>query len=295
MIIVRISGGLGNQMFQYATARSLSLKHGVQMKLDLSFYSHQTLRKYSLNQFRIEEKIASKAEIELFKGKENPLGNLLRKFGCRIESPSFYIRDTLLLNSATYTKNTFDANIFTNVHNAYLDGYWQNELYFKDFKQQIFKDFSFKENYSLQYLSYANQIQNLNSISIHVRRGDYVNSSMFKGSSLAITNLDFYQRSYQCILEKVKKASFFIFSDDIPWCKENLHFISNAIYIEGLKNDVEELVLMSKCKHNIISNSTFSWWGAWLNQNSFQIVLAPRIWFKTNQELNIAAKDWHLL
>jgi hypothetical protein len=156
------------------------------------------------------------------------------------------------------------------------------------------KEFTLKEPLSAISQEYTNKILDTkNAVSIHIRRGDYVlNTSTNKHHG--VCNLDYYEAAVEYIREKIESLTFFIFSDDIAWVKENLK-LDNAVFVSSPEiKDYEELILMSKCKHNIIANSSFSWWGAWLNQNPDKIVIAPRQWTtkKTADELDILPKSW---
>ena len=173
-----------------------------------------------------------------------------------------------------------------------MDGYWQSEKYFKNIKDEIIKSFTPIHDISEKAKQYIKEIENSNSVSLHVRRGDYVDNTMFKGSGLTITEMPYYKDAIEFINSKVENPKFFIFSDDIAWCKENFEFLEDKTFIDDTKSAIDDMVLMSRCEHNIIANSTFSWWGAWLNRNKNKIVIAPKVWYKTNHELHLAPKEW---
>jgi len=143
----------------------------------------------------------------------------------------------------------------------------------------MLNDLSLKNQFqSEQFLEKSKQIKNKNSVAIHVRRGDYI-SNPIVNQQFGICSAEYYENAIRDILLKVEMPEFFVFSDDISWCKDNLNVKDiNIQYITGFK-DYEDLILISQCKHQIISNSTFGWWGAWLNQNPFKIVIAPKIWY----------------
>lgn len=292
MIIVKITGGLGNQMFQYATAKSMSIRNNDTFKLDISFYSKQDLRKFELNLLKIEENIPSIEEINKLRGKEGILYKIRKRLKIRNKKPVSYKADSLLLNSAKNTENIFEEEIFLLKENLYLDGYWQSENYFKDVRDDIIKEFTPKDSISENAKIYLESINNENSVSLHVRRGDYIDNSMFKESGLIVTQLDYYKNAIKYLNKKVENPKYFIFSDDITWCKENFDFLDNKIFIDNTKSAIDDMVLMSKCKHNIIANSTFSWWSAWLNIYDKKIVVVPKIWYKTNLDLHLAPKEW---
>lgn len=283
MIIVKLKGGLGNQMFQYALGRRLSLQYGVPLKLDIfhlrpnlfNFLGITTLRKYMLGDFNIHAKLAryqdlpflSKIPSTRLTTGLNRLNKMLNPKGQQI------VRET----DCSYRKNV--RNILGVGSDVYLDGFWNSEGYFKRIASVIRRDFSLKKKMSAQAEKLAKRISQVGSVSIHVRRKDYVtnfNTRRFHG----ICGPDYYRSCIQRITEQVSSPHFFVFSDDIEWAKENLKTGYPATFISHFGSDAEELILMSLCRYNIIANSSFSWWGAWLNENPSKIVVAPKSWFK---------------
>lgn len=256
---IKIQGGLGNQLFQYAHGRSLELQ-GKKVFFDTSFFhgnksSIDTARDFKLDKFKI---------------------GTVSKF----ENAS--INKQALINKALgflrFSK----------------DEYYQNEKYFSCSSFFIRKEFELKIATSENYNALASTIDNCPCpVSIHIRRGDYI-SDHKTNSFHGVCGSDYYTSAQKLILENINNSevTFFIFSDDVEWVKNNMkferpkHFVSSP----GLQ-DYEELILMSKCKHNIIANSTFSWWGAWLNENPKKIIVAPKKWF-ANSTKNICPKEW---
>lgn len=292
MIIVRITGGLGNQMFQYAVAKSMAKKNNDVFKLDTTFYPKQSLRKYELDLFNIKENIALNIDIDKLKGKEGLVYKIKNRLKIKNKKPNSYKSDSLLLNGAKNTIKIFEKQIFELKEDVYLDGYWQSEEYFKDIREEIIKDFTPKYDISEEAKKYIKEIENSNSISLHVRRGDYVDNAMFKGSGLSVTETSYYKDAIEFMNSKVENPKYFIFSDDISWCKENFDFLEDKVFVDDTKSAIDDMLLMSKCKSNIIANSTFSWWGAWLNQHKNKIVVVPKIWYRTNHKLHLAPKGW---
>lgn len=273
-------GGMGNQLFQYAIGRSLAIRNESEFKMDILGYADQgellTPRLYALNIFSVQENFASEKEIE--KLKSNTSGSVvlaLQRFGFFKKSNSFVIEPHF----------NFSSEILESGNNIYLQGYWQTEKYFKDVEDVIRKEFTLKEKFSIEEKEITKEIKNSNAVSLHIRRGDYVSSattSKFHG----ICSLDYYEKAVRHIAEKTENPVFYIFSDDIAWVKENLKIDFPTKYVsDGILKDYEELTLMSYCKHNIIANSSFSWWGAWLNANPEKIVIAPKQWF-ADQSVN---------
>lgn len=283
MIISRISGGLGNQMFQYAVAKAIAKKNRDIFKLDISFYPKQTLRKYELNQFNIEENIATEQECIKFRGKEDLIFKVKRKLGFENKRPNEYYHEKEI--------TVFNKSLWDKKGNIYLDGFWQNEEYFKDIRDKILKDFTLKKDISNEAKKYLKDLQNSQSISLHVRRGDYVKNA-HTNSVHGTCDLKYYKKAINYTKQNVQSPNFYIFSDDIAWCKKNFNFLENKVFIDDTKSVFDDLVLMKNCKHNIIANSTFSWWGAWMNENENKIVVAPKVWFNINNKLTLSLNEW---
>lgn len=286
MIITKLIGGFGNQMFQYAAGRRAAYKNNTELKLDTSWFKNPegaTKRDYSLNIFNIEEAFATKEEINKLKGGNQDLLVLFYKKILKFTKP--YYKQSYVVQRFFH----FDKNILKVNDKTYLQGHWVSERYFKDIKNIIKREFTFKDKPDVANQKMINRIKSCNSISIHIRRGDYVfdeKTNKYHG----VCDLDYYFRAVDLIAKKVKKSYFFIFSDDIKWAKQNLYLKFPCVYVDHNtgKKDYEDMRLMSECKHNIIANSSFSWWGAWLNQNKNKIVIAPKKWF---QDESIDTKD----
>jgi len=273
MIFVNILGGIGNQMFQYAFGYAISQKKRGFFKLDISDFKTYSMRNYELGLFNINTAFAFKEEVEKLKYKdENIFAKVLRK-----------VRKKERTLSEQYYKEphfNFDQKVYDIKEDVYFEGYWQSERYFKKYRKDLLKQFSLSKEIHLHSQQYKIKIENTESVSLHIRRGDYVTCTQ-ANSVHGTCTLDYYKDAVLIIEEKVKSAHFFIFSDDLDWVKVNLDFIENITFVELAEDipDHEEMFLMSQCKHNIIANSSFSWWGAWLNKNPDKIVLAPNKWF----------------
>jgi hypothetical protein len=279
MIISKITGGLGNQMFQYSIAKAVALKNNDHFKLDLFFYPTQDLRKYELSLFNIEENIISNEELQNIVGSHSIFSKIYKIFGL---NKTYFIEKEIV---------AFDSNVFNNAKNKYLIGYWQNEKYFKDIRSEILNCFKSKDKISFEANYYLKRIKNSNSVALHVRRGDYI-QDRHTNSVHGVCNLDYYNRAISYINSKVSNPVYFIFSDDMPWCKENIHHLGDIIFVDNTSNSIDDLELMKSCKHNIIANSTFSWWGGWLNNYKSKIVIAPKIWFLKSPDKNPACREW---
>ena len=277
MIIIKIKGGLGNQLFQYAVGRALALHHRLPLKLDLTIFKTYKLHRYLLDQFAIQADIATEDEIIKLKGRNNVLFSALRKAG--LVKRKSYLKE----KRSSY----FDASVFKN-DDVYLDGYWQNELYFSDIREELLRDLISISSMSDLGVVYMEGIKKSNSVSLHVRRGNYLNLKNFN-----VLDINYYMKAVEYIRKNVEKPTFYIFSDDLEWCKNSLGFLDNCIFVDSTKTEIDDLKLMSFCKHNIIANSSFSWWGAWLNQNCKKTVIAPKGWLLNDPgSSNVILSDW---
>lgn len=275
MIIVKVMAGLGNQMFQYALFRSL-LKQGRDAKLDISYYKKFLAHNgYELPRiFNITEYYATKQE-------SSNLGDIRLDIISRIIRKFIYTKKTHIIQNIGEGFG-FDPTVLE-LDNLYLQGYWQSEKYFLFAEDELRRDFTFKKPLDPKNQSIEHLINQSNSISLHVRRGDYV-----KAPNLGeVCTIEYYRNAINYIKSSLENPAFFVFSDDICWCKQHLQ-INNAVYVEGNYglDSYKDMQLMSSCKHNIISNSSFSWWGAWLNSNKKKIVIAPDKWFK-DRKINV--------
>lgn len=190
----------------------------------------------------------------------------------------------------------FDPNIFKSSRSVYLVGYWQSEKYFKNIEEILRSELTIKHNQGPDNQAMSCLINQTESVSLHIRRGDYV-SNPISYQAHGICSLDYYRAAVETLTKTVKQPHFFIFSDDIEWAQENLkldHPLTN-VSNNGEVQDYEDLRLISHCKHHIIANSSFSWWGAWLCSHSQKIVIAPKKWFN-NPKLNtrdLIPNEWY--
>jgi hypothetical protein len=279
MIIVKLMGGLGNQMFQYAAGRALSLKLGAELKLDLSWFNSsevRTPREYMLGIFSFKQDFAAKSEVRKLKKREipGPAGEILEKVKRKLIP--FHKRHHIMERHCQ-----FDPDIFKISGSVYLEGAWQTEKYFKDAEETIRRDFAFTSFQDNKNLEIEEKIKSSNSVSLHIRRGDYVNDSYYAKFCGGICETDYHIKAIDIAAGKIENPVFFIFSDDIEWARNNLPVKHPVNYIDwnsGVES-YRDMHLMSMCRHNIIANSSFSWWGAWLNGNPGKIVIAPSRWF----------------
>ena len=312
MIYAKLMGGLGGQMFIYAIGRKLAQMYNTELKMDLrlvldeksliaNFSSKQvTFRKYELDIFNIKKNIATEDELIAIEKeyKEYPytdnknikriLSRLRRYFNIYLIKKKSIIRENKIGGITT------EINIHKFPDNIYLDGYWNHYKYFNDIEGKLRKEFTFKNVLPEELKPIKILIAQNNSVSINVRRGDYV-TAKHAYNIIGYLPLEYYQDAAKYISTKVKNPVFFIFSDDIGWCKENIKLKQKHYFIENDYGDQKyeyDIRLISLCKHNVISNSGFAWWGAWLNSNPDKVVITPEKWFK-NQTLQQAhEKDY---
>jgi len=274
MIFVRLKGGIGNQMFQYALARHIALRQGSEVVIDTRHYRRMKYRylkyrllgrdisliyrAYNLEDFNIKARLIT--------GKE------CRKMALKKEGKLFSSPTVQVINEPE--DYFWDENILKSQEDLYLTGHWQRIEYIRDIQAQLKEDFTPKAPLDPANQARLERIQEKNSIAVHVRLGD------FRRFGRALTPKEYYLEAMQYFSGKVENPYFVFFSDEPEWVEENLHgdFPMEIVSGNTLKNSFKDLVLMSQCKHNIISNSTFSWWGAWLNPHENAEVLYPTAW-----------------
>lgn len=270
MIITKLIGGIGNQMFQYAVARRLALAHQVTLKLDITAFEEYTLRSYYLNYLGISGQIATPEEIGMMKA-------------IRHEKEAYY---------------HFDPTVLRLPGDVYLEGYWQTEKYFKDIAPVIQEEFQVRDPLSGTNRRLAEAIRESEAVAVHFRRGDYVTNPLTHQYH-GVCPLEYYQRAFRQLASQVPDPHFFIFSDDPQWVNEQVRWEVpfTVVATNPPEQSHEDLRLMSLCKHHIIANSTFSWWGAWLAIYPQKRVYAPRQWFyKANlYTRDLIPESWRLL
>ena len=284
MIVSEITSGLGNQMFQYAAGRSLSVKNKTSLFLDIEYFKNtettefRTARLFELDIFNTKYKISNDKIIKTF----YPAGLFYKLF------------NKVILKSKIYSELdfNFDKSFFMQKGNIFLKGYRQSEKYFKHIAEFIKEDFKFIKTKSELTLSVSKDISGCNAVSIHIRRGDYV-SSPAAASFHGVLRHQYYHEAMLIIEKQIDNPVYYIFSDDNNWVRE--YFVKGKQNIKFIdfnngSDSWQDMFLMSKCKHNIIANSSFSWWGAWLNENADKIVIAPKIWF-ADKQMNSQTND----
>jgi hypothetical protein len=271
MVIVRIKDGLGNQMFQYAAARAASLRLSTSLELDLRFFSKLDnihYRPFKLHHFRTQIKQAKFVTMLPFTRKVQTV----RRLVTGSYSPGLFQEASM----------RFAPEVHELCGNVYLGGLFQCEKYFADYADVIRQDFQLKEELPENLLELKRQMSDKHSVSLHIRRGDYTTHP----TNVYVLPLDYYERALEIMGRLCPDPVYYLFSDDPEWVKENLK-MKNAVVVSGHDaTDYQELKLMSCCSHHIIANSTFSWWGAWLNPSADKIVVAPEHWFRSDATLD---------
>lgn len=292
MIIIRLSGGLGNQMFQYAAAKALALTHQTELIVDVTNLKIKkigfTPREFELSIFENElfKYLSESDKVNILEEELSFVQKALNKFmgkqACKYyRQPSF----------------KFNENFLELEGENYLIGYFQSEKYFTNFEKEIRKTFQFPKKISEKNKQLCSEILSNNSVSVHVRRGDYIKyASNLKHHG--ICSLEYYQNAMELVSQKVEKPVFYFFSDDTDWVKKNIkgdYPIRHVEHNHG-NQSFEDMRLMSHCKHHVIANSSFSWWGAWLNPNVNKLVIAPKPWFnnveKEKETTDLIPKKW---
>ena len=270
MITVKLQGGMGNQLFQYAMAKAMASAKNTSFELDLEFLLDRTpnkglefvFRDYDLDLFNVNPLFSPKNAEQKFEEK-GWLAQVFSGFKKQIvyREPFFH----------------YDAKVFQQTGDVYLDGYWQSFRYFTAIEDELRKDFSFKKSVEDTSLSLFEKIKSTDSICINVRRADFVNNN-YHGTC----DMNYFNQAIDYVTTRVANPHLFVFSDDPEWCKVNFKSILPIDIIghehKGYKFG-NYLQLMSTCKHFIIPNSTFGWWAVWLSNTKGNIVVAPQKWF----------------
>lgn len=288
MIITKINGGLGNQLFQYAAGRALAHHHQTELVLDLSWYKQPPLgntpRAYELDKYPIVARIAGPQEESAFRFYH---GRILRRVPL-LPRPWRHAREAHF---------QYDPVFLNLPDNTYLDGYWQSNKYFEEIGSLIRSELQAIPGPGQKNQLLLDDISSKNSIALHIRRGDYL-SNPTAAQYHSVCSLEYYQNAVQLIAAKVANPHFFVFSDDVAWAQANLNLRFPVTFVGHNVGDqaFQDLRLMSHCKHQIIANSSFSWWGAWLNPNPNKMVVAPKKWFLVNKDTStLFPLDWQLI
>jgi hypothetical protein len=295
-IVVRIQGGTGNQLFQYAFARGVSAKLGCEYLIDrrvcddARYDPHKIHRKYSLDLFKTKVPVADDSVMFGFVG--------IRKYYKAFDTFYKYLRGKRFFMPFYYPERTFayDPEVWNINRTTYFDGDWQTDKYFSHIADEIRAEVTAARPLSEQTKKTIEEIRKVTAVSLHVRRGDYVTDPLAAVMHGTCT-MEYYQAAIAHIEKNLQNPHFFIFSDDFAWASENFKTLKHPVTcIKGSEvSDYEDLSMMRECKHHIIANSSFGWWGAWLNPRKDKIVIAPKVWFRNAPKANtkdIYADNW---
>lgn len=277
-IIVNMTGQLGNQMFQYAVYRKIQLS-GKKVKIDRSYYDVYPYH-HGLHIFNLPINIATRKESLIEKDE-------FRSYPDRIRRKFLGKRKNVIseIDSNAYIYN---ERVFL-LKRGYIDGYWQSEKYFLDIRDVLIQDFTFPAIEDAQNKDLINQIVSNNAVSLHIRRGDYA-------GGFPMMDKAYYDKAIAYFEAKGQDVVFYVFSNDMEWARENIK-AKELVFVDcntGM-DSWKDMHLMTVCKHNIIANSSFSWWGAWLNQNPNKEVIAPKAWFNHVETPDVYCENWKVI
>ena len=286
-VITHIVGGLGNQMFQYAAGRALSVETGQELKLDLSSMKKYTRRKFALGQFDIDATVASFRELPATHRKSRFLHRLQRM-----------LRSQVPCRHVVEKAQVFDSGVLELKGPVYLEGYWQSEKYFASVSDRIRREFRLASAMTAPRMTVLTEIKGTNAVSVHVRRGDYVTSPQANAIH-GVLEPSWYHSAMSRMAERLVEPTFFVFSDDPAWARANLPSAWPTVFVEPKDDglDAQDMLLMAACSNHIIANSTFSWWGAWLNPAPTKHVIAPLHWFRSeaHTDKDLVPSTWERL
>lgn len=289
MIIVKLLGGLGNQMFQFATGRAVAHRLNAELLLDVSAFTHYDLRRYELDSWAIRARPATPEELTragVSQARPTLVRRLMNLAGVGLPMNRF--------QEASFA---YDPRILDVKDPAYLDGYFQSSRYFSDVANELRAEFVLGAPVDEKNARVRDQIAAVgtSAVSLHIRRGDYVTNA-HTAQYHGVCSLEYYRRAVAHIAQRCETPKFFVFSDDLEWVRDNLKIDHEMVLVDanGPNSGAWDMALMMACRHHIIANSSFSWWGAWLNPHSDKIIVAPQQWFSgaTHDTRDLVPADW---
>lgn len=289
MIVTKLCGGLGNQMFQYAMARRLALDHEAPLYLDLRDFVSDPLRDYRLAHLRIQAEIATSAILRHFAA-----GSWRTWRGLRRLAPYIPVRGKVRQERDF----AFDPAALECRPPIYLSGFWQSERYFASVADHIRTDFQLNQPMTADREALAARMRATQSVSLHVRRGDYVTNA-HTNAYHGVMPIEWYQRAMAMMAEAQEQPTFFVFSDDPAWVRDNMSAPWPMEFVDPDPDgrEFEDMHLMACCRNHITANSSFSWWGAWLNPRLDKRVIVPRRWFDQGGQptTDLIPREWFRL
>jgi len=285
MVIVKLNHGLGNQLFQYATGRSLARQLGTRLILDTSEYSSSSFRQYKLNHFGISQPIL------------NPLAQFaIRKLRKRaLTSIRLLAHNYGIFRFVIDKERGFDKTLPAQGRNLHLEGFWQSERYFAGLRETLLSELTLPAPIQPEARQMWARLPEEISVCVHIRRGDYV-STEHGQTHYSTCGLEYYAAAMAYLGERVAGAKYYFFSDDPDWVQANFTPADNRVFVASpaARSDIEDFSLMMNCRHFIIANSTFSWWAAWLGKHPDKLVIAPRNWYRSsrNTDKDLVPDHW---
>lgn len=289
MVVVRLTGGLGNQLFQYAAARRLALVRGAELALDIGWFRHEAprypaARPYELQHLDLPARVISLPPAAILRWERGLAARIGRWPGRRIRLP-------VIRQSSDWSG--VDQRVLDGPADVLLDGYWQNERYFQDAAETIRAELRLPASPAPRFGELLEAIESSEAIAVHVRRGDYVTVPQVAEVHGAV-ELSYYRRAVGLVAERVGlDAHVFVFSDDPGWAEEHLAFKLPTTHVGRMAwSATAELRLMASCRHHVVANSSYSWWGAWLAERPGQVVVAPKRWTRSTDSSAIVPTRW---
>ncbi|MFA5283682.1 MAG: alpha-1,2-fucosyltransferase [Bacilli bacterium] len=286
MKVIKLKGGLGNQMFQYAFAKALQKRTRDVVKIDDSYYKvlvGDNIRKVRIRRFNLSIPFASREDVRSLckvPHESNPLSFIYK---------SGLILEKIINRSYYFERNRMFVDFDKLTKYKYFDGYWQSWRYVDSVRDELEKDFLIPKNIDLRTQMMIERVASQNSVFIGVRKGDYGNNTKRFGCF----DQEYYDKAMKIIADKIDNPIFYVFSNDIQWVKENMEFQKwNVVFREDYVDDFDELMIMANCKHAIIINSTYHWWGARLKETKDKMVIAPKKWFFDTDKIDILPPNW---
>jgi hypothetical protein len=287
MVAVNIYGGLGNQLFQYAFGKSIATLSEDDLYIDTSLFENYDLRNFQLDKFNVCYQQSTSNKLGIYN-----INNKYKLHALRLINKYLKLFPNIFFEKELWV---FDDKVFNSTSIIYV-GYWQSFKYFENIRDLLLQEFTLKNSIGKINLDILSKITASNSISIHIRRGDYVATN--SNHTISVCSIAYYEEAIKIMIDDIQDPVFFIFSDDIEWVKSNLNLTARkCVYVDNNSSNPEfDLELMKNCKHNIIANSTFSWWGAWLNDTNGKKIIAPKIWmYGAPVSKDLVPSDWILL
>lgn len=277
MIYVRLAGGLGNQMFQYALARQLAFGRGAGIKIDDRWYRRQSKRAMLLGGFALELDYCDEDDYAMLAEGKIPV-----------------VADPVVTERGW---QVFDPTILSSPPPVYLSGYFQSWRYFEAIADEIRQGFTVATPPGPEVLALLHEVVDSESISLHIRRTDYLHRKHPRETALP---LEYYRAALLRILERVDTPKLFVFSDDLAWARDHLDADCSCVFVDlgPDRQDIDDLRLMAACRHHIIANSTFSWWGAWLrgSPETSQLVYTPAHWIRSGLDTaDLIPAEWEVI